>query len=512
MKHSTVTFFILAVILSFAAAASAQDGRPVGQLFGDRAFGLGGAFTAFADDPSAAYYNPAGLAFGGDKMFAGSLQVFDQETLSLDGDFAPRSDSSARASLDSATSGLFPTSGASLSKISDTQYFSLASFTPLNRGVKYTGVVTDTNRGLTHSVTLSTDTTEKRTLFGPAYGLRLTKELGIGAAIYLSTYTLSRGSFRSKYIAENRNPNATTWSSTSQYSERYDTDIETYAVAPVLSLLYRGENGVRFGALVAAPSTTLLGTATLSYRGFRFQNNGVVTSELDGTSDAKEPTTWSGRIGLGYEQARRFAISADVHMHLANTVKTFETPDRFSAILGIDPDIPETRDLTTVVNYALGVEYYLTRNIPLRVGAFTNQSANPEIPSLTSGVAYAPHLDEYGATVSFGYYGKKGSVHVGLGAAQTDGHVVLTYPEGTNLLPSRVAASGTRYFVTLSGAISFAKAFVKKEKPAPGAQSLPDSNESTKGVPEDQNTGTSEPATDSETETETKEPPTSTRN
>jgi hypothetical protein len=508
MKSSSFTLSALAVILSFSPIASAQDGRPVGQLFGDRAFGLGGAFTAFADDPSAAYYNPAGLAFGGDKMFAGSLQVFDQETLSLDGDFAPRSDSSARASLDSVTSGLFPTAGASLSKISDKQYLSLASFTPLHRGVKYTGVVTDTNRGLTHSVTLSTDTTEKRTLFGPAYGLRVTKELGIGAAVYLSTYTLSRGSFRSKYIAENRNPNATTWSSTSQYSERYDTDIETYAVAPVLSLLYRGDNGVRFGALVSAPSTTLLGKATLSYRGFRFQNNGVVTSELDGASDAEEPTTWSGRIGFGYEQARRFAISADVHMHLANTVKTFETPDRFSSILGIDPDIPETRDLNTVINYALGIEYYLTRSIPLRVGAFTNQSANPEIPSLTSGVAYAPHLDEYGGTVSFGYYGKKGSVHVGLGAAQTDGHVVLTYPEGTNLLPSRVGASGTRYFVTLSGAVSFAKAFVKKKKSAPDAKTLSVPSGPTDTVPNGKNKNTKEPATETETETETNEPST----
>lgn len=30
---------------------------------GDRASGLGGAYTAVADEPSGAYYNPAGLAF-----------------------------------------------------------------------------------------------------------------------------------------------------------------------------------------------------------------------------------------------------------------------------------------------------------------------------------------------------------------------------------------------------------------------------------------------------------------
>ena len=63
---------LVGFILLVAPAVMGQDGRLVGQLYGDRAFGLGGAFTAFADDPSAAYYNPAGLAFGGDKMFAGS--------------------------------------------------------------------------------------------------------------------------------------------------------------------------------------------------------------------------------------------------------------------------------------------------------------------------------------------------------------------------------------------------------------------------------------------------------
>ena len=127
----------LSMVFGFTGLAQAQDGRLVSQLFGDRAFGLGGAFTALADDPSAAFYNPAGLAMGGDKMFAGSLQVFDQETLSLDGDFVPRAGSNASTTLTSETAGLFPTSGASLSKISNNQFFSLASFTPMHRNVKY---------------------------------------------------------------------------------------------------------------------------------------------------------------------------------------------------------------------------------------------------------------------------------------------------------------------------------------------------------------------------------------
>ncbi|MBK8394961.1 MAG: hypothetical protein IPL26_06895 [Leptospiraceae bacterium] len=35
-------------------------------VFGEKAAGLGGAYTAISDDPSGAYYNPAGLTFAYD--------------------------------------------------------------------------------------------------------------------------------------------------------------------------------------------------------------------------------------------------------------------------------------------------------------------------------------------------------------------------------------------------------------------------------------------------------------
>ncbi|MBW2507232.1 MAG: hypothetical protein JRE81_01245, partial [Deltaproteobacteria bacterium] len=40
---------------------------------GERAIGLGGAYTGIADDPSATYYNPAGLMEGGRFALLGSL-------------------------------------------------------------------------------------------------------------------------------------------------------------------------------------------------------------------------------------------------------------------------------------------------------------------------------------------------------------------------------------------------------------------------------------------------------
>src|SRR5215831_17319864 len=49
----------LTVVLGMPAAARAQP-----DAIGVRAAGMGGAFTAVADDATAAYWNPAGLAAG----------------------------------------------------------------------------------------------------------------------------------------------------------------------------------------------------------------------------------------------------------------------------------------------------------------------------------------------------------------------------------------------------------------------------------------------------------------
>jgi len=51
---------VMAVMTLTATPAAAQPEPPVGV----RAAGMGGAFTAVADDPSASYWNPAGLASG----------------------------------------------------------------------------------------------------------------------------------------------------------------------------------------------------------------------------------------------------------------------------------------------------------------------------------------------------------------------------------------------------------------------------------------------------------------
>ena len=69
---------ICAVLLLAAASARAQgiesNYRPY--LVGGRAAGMGGAFTALADDGSGPYYNPGGLAFVRASSLSFSLNAY----------------------------------------------------------------------------------------------------------------------------------------------------------------------------------------------------------------------------------------------------------------------------------------------------------------------------------------------------------------------------------------------------------------------------------------------------
>ena len=66
----------LAILLSFPVSAYAQAEAPVGV----RAAGMGGAFTAVADDASAVFWNPAGFASGSFFSLVADANILDRRS------------------------------------------------------------------------------------------------------------------------------------------------------------------------------------------------------------------------------------------------------------------------------------------------------------------------------------------------------------------------------------------------------------------------------------------------
>src|SRR5262245_19363099 len=82
--------FIVTLALCSAAAARADEYHYVGQPLGAAAAGMGGAFTGLATDTSAAYYNPAGLAFKSGLELSLSTSVYGVSRDRILGSEAPQ--------------------------------------------------------------------------------------------------------------------------------------------------------------------------------------------------------------------------------------------------------------------------------------------------------------------------------------------------------------------------------------------------------------------------------------
>ena len=76
VKRLQVGFFGL-VLLCFLSlnVLYADEFHYINEMVGERGGGMGGAFTAIADDPSGSYYNPAGLAFAFDNQISLSVNT-----------------------------------------------------------------------------------------------------------------------------------------------------------------------------------------------------------------------------------------------------------------------------------------------------------------------------------------------------------------------------------------------------------------------------------------------------
>lgn len=146
-------------------------------LFGEKAVGMGGAFTAVADDPSAIYYNPAGIYFVRKGYLSGSGNAF-AVTRQIFKDIAPSQDYELRAG------GLFP-SFFGLTRVVGEHHLGFGMFVldndyiDQNDEIINLSTVTDKPNGLSRKML------RQNTLFalGPAYAFELMENVSFGISL-----------------------------------------------------------------------------------------------------------------------------------------------------------------------------------------------------------------------------------------------------------------------------------------------------------------------------------------
>jgi len=78
-KFSAAMAMVFIIIL-MTSVSTADEFHYTNMLIGDRATGMGGAYTGVSDDPSGLYYNPAGIVYTTGRNLSGSVNAYYNTT------------------------------------------------------------------------------------------------------------------------------------------------------------------------------------------------------------------------------------------------------------------------------------------------------------------------------------------------------------------------------------------------------------------------------------------------
>ncbi|NDE15408.1 hypothetical protein EBZ80_10810 [bacterium] len=347
-------------------------------LVGDRANGMGGAYSAVADDASGTYYNPAGIAFAQSNDLSGSANAYYNKSLlyknvlggqdyteNAGGLFSPFI--GILNKLDRFVPGLV---GAFSFYTSDTELLNQNDRWPL---VLVGGSETKATAldGFHRTVQLKSSTSHAAI----AAGYRLSGRMSIGAGLrYTMIDELSQDFQKSTALVLDIATGKITKKSTTYVNTR--TSLSAIGVEPnvgaqmalgqSLSIGLSFRKGMMMSQAMEQASDSLSVTR---------EDATEVTADTAPTSSTETPSTEDTKISNPFG-----SIPGEVRLGAAwfASPKLLVSGDLSYYDPATDGKVSWLRR-QSVLNYAAGTEYYVTPSIALRAGAFTNNDARPDV-------------------------------------------------------------------------------------------------------------------------------------
>jgi long-chain fatty acid transport protein len=425
-------------LFALAPSARAQDLNYQRFLIGDRALGMGGAFTGLADDASAAWYNPAGLAQLPSSSLSGSLSIdaFNEyvvedgygalgQTADLEHDaqpslplfaslvrkFGPRDDERFRRHA-IALSTIHPT------RVQRSFDATVRGFDPVDPAVPI-------------DATLIMSESDKVSWWGPSYAYRVSPAFALGVSAFLVTRDFRHEEDEVVVTEGMRDPSSGLYSNSTLSVRQSIVEIDALSTVFRLGATWDPAPHWRVGVMVQPPGIQVAGSSRVYDRRSFADLIGVPATATFFLSDQKDldsesPIPWEVRVGGSYRHDDDSAIALDVSLYGA----VGSEDDLVQAVGDGEPDpvtaeTPQEGDYVVsdyysriTANASLGFETTIADVVPFRAGVFTDFSAAPPIDG-PSGI-YAPaHVDSYGASLSVGL--SSGGYDLAIGAAGSIG-------------------------------------------------------------------------------------------
>lgn len=370
-------------LLSFAATSGADEFHYNNILIGDRASGMGGAYTAVSDDPGGMYYNPAGIAYSTGKNLSASVNAYSVSNRTYKGVIGGQDWTRTSSTLLPNFFGIIQPVG------------------KFKLGFSY--AVPDSNQedqdqsfkrdfytwgASTHVINFNNK--NDTNLFGPSAAIQLKDSFSVGATLYV--HKRSTEAILNNTIQSDNNVNHL-------LSNSY-LETEEWGLKPVVGIMWTPVDKVSIGVTVSktvvltsdvlSQSTITTNDATVAAANVLIRSN----DSLNVSSD-KRKYPYQITAGVAFFPNSSLLLSGDVSYFSA-----FEYQ-----FLG------STNTRKAVINGAVGAEYYINKNWAVRGGLFTDYANTPKIVDDTS--EQFEHIDLFGGSLTVSHFTKNTSISCG---------------------------------------------------------------------------------------------------
>lgn len=380
MRRRTST--AAAAIILAATAASADEFHYNNILIGDRAAGMGGAYTAVSDDPSGMYYNPAGLAYVAGRSLSASVNAYSVTTRTYKGALNGQDWTRTSSALLPNFFGIVQPVG----KVKVGFSYAVPDSNQEDQDQTFGGLPWSGSdlRSSTHVINFNNK--NDTTLFGPSAAMLVSDTLSVGATLYVH----KRGT--EAILNQSRESD-----DKALFLWRNDyIETDEWGLRPVLGILWSPVDKISIG--ISAAKTFILTSENLSQTTFATNDptaTFVRTNPGMVTTDERREYPWQVTAGVAFFPSPSFLLSADLGYSSSYSY----------------PFLGRSQEREAVLNGAVGAEYYLTPSWAVRAGLFTDFANTPKLDPSKSN--QFEHIDLYGGTLSVSHFTKNTSLTLG---------------------------------------------------------------------------------------------------
>jgi hypothetical protein len=378
---------------------AAQEGPYSNYLVGERSLGLAGAFVAVADDASAIFHNPGGIAGLPTTSASGSLWALLRGSKDVEDGYrtdlgSVHLEQSAPLALPLFIAGVVKLGPKQKDKVRP-HALGAALFTPYAQEDRFVEQLSE--EGAVDRLEVRNQ--DRARWLGVSYGLRLRPGLAFGVSGFYALRELQHDEveLRARETADMAATAGPSWNRASTLN------IEAHQVIVRVGTQLDLTPELRAGVMFQGPAIHVQeeGTVetTVTTAG---PNPTAIDVQREGDLHVNLPVPWELRMGVTVIEPDKTLLTLDVSLFgpAGNQQNPLPLVDPESVELGAF--VPTETYRRTALRGALGFETVIGTKLPLRGGLFFERSSAPPVLS-TSDVYTRDHVDVMGASLSIGW-------------------------------------------------------------------------------------------------------------